>query len=201
MPGMPIPMGPPGKGGIMADRRPPVLAICGVKNSGKTTCLEQLVAELAGMGLRVAVIKHDGHEFEGDVPGTDSWRMYRAGAYGTAVCSGTQVLLHKRQDGPTEAEKLLEQLRESFSDADLILVEGMKALPIPKLEIIREGVSSLPVSNPQGRIGILTDLTAGREAFARATGYELGESEQLYQLGKPKELAQELSKLFMTQGG
>jgi molybdopterin-guanine dinucleotide biosynthesis protein B len=183
------------------NRRPPILAICGIKNSGKTTCLEQLVAEFACLGLRVAVIKHDGHEFQGDVPGTDSWRMYQAGAFGTAVCSGTQVLIHKRQEGSLETEKQLEQAAESFFEADLILVEGMKGLPIPKLEIIREGISKIPVSNPKGRIGILTDITTDREEFARATGYEPGEAERLYLLGRPKELAQELRNIFLIQGG
>lgn len=180
----------------MNRRKPPILAVCGVKNSGKSTYLEQLVGELVSMGLRVAVIKHDGHEFVGDVPGTDSFRMYQAGALGTAVFSGGQLLIHRRQEEAREKEKQLEYLAESFSDADLILVEGMKGLTVPKLEIIRKGISGLPVSNPQGRIGILTDITSDRKDFARITGYELRESEGLYQLGKPKELAKRLRDMF-----
>ncbi|MDY3236168.1 MAG: molybdopterin-guanine dinucleotide biosynthesis protein MobB, partial [Eubacteriales bacterium] len=57
----------------------PVLAVSGSKNTGKTWLLEHLVSILAGAGVRAAVIKHDGHEFEADVPGTDSHRMKKAG--------------------------------------------------------------------------------------------------------------------------
>ena len=145
----------------MDSRKPPLLAVCGVKNSGKTTYLERLVAELARTGLRVAVIKHDGHEFQGDVPGTDSWRMYQAGAWGTAVCSDRQLLIHKRQEEGQRLSQQLELLAQSFPDADLILAEGMKALPIPKVELIRKGISKLPASNPEGRIGIVTDVVFG----------------------------------------
>ncbi len=181
---------------FMSSRIPPLLAVCGVKNSGKTTYLERLVSEFSRQGLRVAVIKHDGHEFEGDVPGTDSWRMYQAGAWGTAVCSDTQFLLHRRQDDCGEMEKRLEGLAEGFSGAELILVEGMKALSIPKLEIIREGVSKLPVSNPKGRIGILTNVTQDRKEFWRLTGYRLREAEGLYPLDRPGDLAVKLRDIL-----
>ena len=64
-----------------------VCAVCGVKNTGKTTLIEKLIREYAARGVRTAVIKHDGHDFICDVPGTDSSRFYEAGAYGTAVFS------------------------------------------------------------------------------------------------------------------
>ena len=64
-----------------------ILAVSGVKNSGKTTLITKLLPELKKRGLRVAVIKHDGHDFEADVPGTDSWKYAQAGADGTCVFS------------------------------------------------------------------------------------------------------------------
>lgn len=82
------------------EKVPYVFAVCGVKNSGKTTYLEKLVAALKEHGVRVGVIKHDGHEFEGDVPGTDSSRMYQAGADATVVFSDGQLLFHERGNGP-----------------------------------------------------------------------------------------------------
>ncbi|EEG54759.1 bifunctional molybdopterin-guanine dinucleotide biosynthesis protein MobA/MobB family protein [[Clostridium] asparagiforme DSM 15981] len=66
--------------GALSGFRPPVLAVSGTKNTGKTTLLERLVVSLTSRGLRVAVVKHDGHDFEADVPGTDSRRMQEAGA-------------------------------------------------------------------------------------------------------------------------
>lgn len=74
-------------------KRPAVLAISGVHNSGKTTLLEKLLPQLRSRGLKVGVIKHDGHDFTPDVPGTDSFRLRQAGAEGVAVFSGTRYLL------------------------------------------------------------------------------------------------------------
>ena len=75
--------------------RTPVLAVSGRKDTGKTALLEMLVGELDRVGIRSAVIKHDGHEFEADVPGTDSRRIKEAGAYGTVVYSGTKFSMTK----------------------------------------------------------------------------------------------------------
>ena len=50
-------------------KRPAVLAVSGVHNSGKTTLLEKLLPVLRSRGLKVGVIKHDGHDFTPDVPG------------------------------------------------------------------------------------------------------------------------------------
>ena len=70
-----------------------ILAVSGVKNSGKTTLIDRMIPFFTEKGLKVAVIKHDGHEFEADVPGTDSWKHKRAGAYGTAVFSATKYII------------------------------------------------------------------------------------------------------------
>lgn len=56
-----------------------------VVNAGKTTLITRLLPVLTDYGLKVATVKHDGHEFEGDVPGTDTYRHMKAGAFGTAV--------------------------------------------------------------------------------------------------------------------
>ena len=69
-------------------KRPAVLAVSGVHNSGKTTLLEKLLPVLRSRGLKVGVIKHDGHDFTPDVPGTDSYRLREAGAEGVAVYFG-----------------------------------------------------------------------------------------------------------------
>ena len=98
----------------MSARKPFVAAISGIKNSGKTTFLEHLVPVLRARGLRVAVIKHDGHDFTPDVPGTDSFRMRQAGADGVAVYSGHQWMVVRPQPGSLEA------LIGQFADCDLV---------------------------------------------------------------------------------
>ena len=104
----------------------------------------------------MAVIKHDGHDFDCDIPGTDSCRLGEAGAYGTAVFSGSRCFVHKKGTGERE-----EELMRLFPEADIIFLEGMKDSRYPKIEVIREGVSVHPVSNPEGRFLIVTDRDAG----------------------------------------
>ncbi len=102
-------------------------AISGFKNSGKTTLITMLVKILSDKGYKVAVIKHDGHEFEGDVPGTDTHQHFMAGAYGTAIFSAGKFLIHKKQHNITE-----QQLVKAFPEADIILLEGFKDSNYPK---------------------------------------------------------------------
>lgn len=107
--------------------KPLIFAVSGYKNTGKTTLIQKIIPILTEKGYKVAVIKHDGHEFESDVPGTDSYRHQKAGAYGTAVFSGTQFLVTKRIPKIT-----VEMLLPFFPEADIILMEGMKDSDYPK---------------------------------------------------------------------
>lgn len=144
-------------GGNAVDGAAKVIAVCGVKNSGKTTLLEKLVRELAKRGWKVAVIKHDGHDFSCDIPGTDSHRLWSAGAYGSAVFSGNRIFVHKEEKKEGTKERIPE-LVKFFPEADLIFLEGMKESSYPKIEVVRRAVSQKPVSNPEGRFLIVTDL-------------------------------------------
>ncbi|MDY4969132.1 MAG: molybdopterin-guanine dinucleotide biosynthesis protein B [Lachnospiraceae bacterium] len=113
-------------------KRPAVFAISGYKNSGKTTLTVKLVMRLTQMGYRVATIKHDGHDFEPDVPGTDSYRHRKAGACGCAVFSGNRWMVTREQPDP-ESEKVDESvLMRMFPDVDVILLEGFKHSSWPK---------------------------------------------------------------------
>ena len=79
------------------ERKPFVLAVSGVKNSGKTALIARILPVLTSYGLKVATIKHDGHDFEADVPGTDTWQHMAAGAYGTAIFSTQKYMVVKQQ--------------------------------------------------------------------------------------------------------
>lgn len=107
--------------------KPIIYAICGYKNSGKTTLITKLIPLLNEKGYKVATIKHDGHDFVGDVPDTDSYRHKRAGAYGTAVFSEHRFQIVKETKGITELD-----LMKFFPEADIILIEGMKNSKYPK---------------------------------------------------------------------
>lgn len=131
-----------------------ILAVSGVKNSGKTTLITKLLPELKKRGLQVAVIKHDGHDFEADVPGTDSWKYAQAGADGTCVFSAKKYMVVKYAPAPS-----VEELVGAFPEVDVILLEGFKYSEYPKIEVIRKGNSSESVCDPKNLLGIVTDLT------------------------------------------
>ena len=133
------------------ENRPCVVAVSGVKNSGKTSLIVRLLPELTKCGLRVATVKHDGHRFEPDRPGTDSFRHLEAGAIGTAVFDGEKFQLVRR--AAVDESFLLAQ----FPEADLILLEGFKDSPWPKIEIVRAAVSERPVCHPSARLALVTD--------------------------------------------
>lgn len=131
-----------------------IFAISGVKNSGKTTLITRILPFLNEQGLKVATIKHDGHEFHADVPGTDSYRHLCAGAYGTAIFSEHKYMAVKQQPGINE-----EQLIALFPEADMILLEGFKHSSYPKIEVIRRGNSEKCVCSGNGLKAIATNLT------------------------------------------
>ena len=135
-----------------AEKEQKVLCVCGVKNSGKTTYIEKLIAELTAQGRKVAVIKHDGHDFEGDRPGTDTYRYHQAGAVETVIFSKNRYMMN------VDRKIDFQQLREQFSDADIILVEGMKQSALPKIEIVRQGISDELSCNRENLIAVVTDL-------------------------------------------
>ncbi len=135
-------------------KKPQIFAISGVKNSGKTTLITQILPILSGQGLAVATIKHDGHDFDADVPGTDTYRHFHAGAYGTAIFSDSKFMVVKQQPRMTE-----EQLMAWFPEADLILLEGFKTCPYPKIELVRRGNSAKSVCGRYNLAAIATNLS------------------------------------------
>ena len=122
--------------------KPAVVAVSGVKNSGKTCLIAAMLPYLNAAGVRTAVIKHDGHDFTPDVPGTDSYRLREAGAEGVAVYSGTRYLLAE-EFRLTEQDLLALFERHGY---DLVLLEGFKSSGWPKIEVVRSAISDAPVS-------------------------------------------------------
>ena len=131
----------------------PVVAVCGVKNSGKTTLLTNVIPVLIKRGLRVAAIKHDGHDFESDVPETDSYRLKKSGAFAVGIYSPNRYMLTAEQNGISP-----DFFFPFFAAADIILLEGGKHSPYPKIEIVRSGISQHPVSDPATLIALCSDL-------------------------------------------
>lgn len=124
---------------------PPAISVVGRKNSGKTTLLVALAAELGRRGLRVATVKHGHHAMEIDQPGRDSWRHFHEGnAEATLLVSGARVALVAREPEEPDPAELIERFF-SGRGYDVVLVEGYKHGPFPKVEIFRRAVHDEPI--------------------------------------------------------
>jgi len=111
------------------------IGFAGWSGSGKTTLIEKLIPLLTKRGLRVSLIKHAHHTFDVDQPGKDSYRHRHAGASEVLVTSSRRWVLMHELRGEQEP-KFEDQLRH-LSPCDLLIVEGFKYAPIPKLEVWR----------------------------------------------------------------
>ncbi|MEK3947026.1 molybdopterin-guanine dinucleotide biosynthesis protein B [Paenibacillus sp. FSL H7-0703] len=116
----------------MNTKHPFVCQIVGFKNTGKTTFLGGLIRYVQKSGLRVAVIKHDGHEFEMDHEGTDTYKHRQAGAEGVAIVSAGRTAILEEHSQPVTS------LIRHFQAYDCVLLEGFKQEDYPKLVMVRE---------------------------------------------------------------
>ena len=133
-----------------------VIGISGYSGSGKTTLIEKVVPLLVAEGLRVSLIKHAHHAFDVDQPGKDSYRHRAAGCTEVLVSSANRwALMHELRGAPEPS--LTEQLRH-FSPCDVVLVEGYKSEPIPRIEVHRKACDA-PLLFPHDRnvVAIATD--------------------------------------------
>ncbi|HYG54632.1 MAG TPA: molybdopterin-guanine dinucleotide biosynthesis protein B [Burkholderiales bacterium] len=122
-----------------------VFGFAGWSGSGKTTLIEKLIPRFAGAGLRVSLIKHAHHTFDVDKEGKDSYRHRQAGATEILVTSSRRwVLMHELRGAP---EPTFEEQVKHISPCDLLIVEGFKHAPIPKLEVWRAATGE-PLLHP-----------------------------------------------------
>lgn len=125
----------------------PFVSFVGRSGSGKTTLLVKVVRALARKGYRVGTVKHFRHEFETDRPGKDSYRHFHAGAAASMIASEEKLALVKRLPRPLSLRRIVS---EHFPDMDLVVAEGFKGEPGPKIEVLRRAVSREPVCPPRG---------------------------------------------------
>ncbi|MEY4599908.1 MAG: hypothetical protein RLZZ445_2705 [Pseudomonadota bacterium] len=115
-----------------------IFGFAGYSGSGKTTLIEKLIPLFVQRGLKVSLIKHAHHTFDVDQPGKDSFRHRHAGCTEVLVTSSRRwALMHELRGA---AEPTLKEQMERLSLCDLLLVEGFKHEPIPKLEVYRAEV-------------------------------------------------------------
>lgn len=134
------------------------ISFVGHSNSGKTTLLEKIIADLSERGFRVGSVKHHGHfGVEVDKEGKDSWRHMRAGSVHTVISSPDKLVsIENRIE-----EQNIEHILGNMNSLDIIIVEGYRDSGIPYFELFREGNScdsdELCLGGSEKRIALVTD--------------------------------------------
>ncbi len=118
----------------------PVLGVCGFSGSGKTTLLQAVIPALVQQGLRIVVVKHDVHGIQVDHPGKDSDVLFRSGA-DTLLQGPKEHFFRTHASTPLD---LIPELIKLSHQYDLVLVEGHKDSPVPKVWLLNEGELTAP---------------------------------------------------------
>lgn len=174
---------------------PAVVCIIGGKNAGKTELTVGLGGELNRRGYRVMTAKHC-HGFQADQPGRDSWRhRHEGGAIRTVLASPSDFATIG--NWPGEEMPLSELVARFLWDADIVLAEGFKSAPEPKVEVFRDAPGKEPFlhqgdDRPSRTVALVTDRP----------GIEV--PVPVFQLGNPdylKDLADFLEDTFLLGRG
>jgi molybdopterin-guanine dinucleotide biosynthesis protein MobB len=145
-----------------------MMSVIGRKNAGKTTLLVALAAELARRRLRVMTIKHGTHPADTDQRGKDSWRHWHEGRAERVLMEGPgQRVLWERTAQESDPISLA---RQYLDGADIVLVEGFRQAPLPKIEVFRLAAGSEPlfdpaVHDPNDWVAMVTDHPGYRASF------------------------------------
>ncbi len=150
-----------------------VFGITGRSGSGKTTLIVALLPWLGARGLRVATVKQARPDFDIDKPGKDSYRHREAGAREVMVVSEQRwALMHERAgDEPDEPD--MAALLERLAPVDLVLVEGFRHWPHPRLEVYRPALGKPPLYPDDPRV--VAVASDDRLADARVPVLALGD--------------------------
>lgn len=131
----------------------PVFSFIAYSNTGKTTYIVELIAELTRRGVRVGAIKHDAHEFEIDKQGKDSWRFAQAGAQVVAVASQTKCAIMDYR--PVSFAETVSRIR----DVDLIIAEGWHGEAENRIAVYRSNSGKPLKLSPSECIAVVSDMT------------------------------------------
>ena len=138
--------------------RPSVVSFAGYSGSGKTTLVEAVIRLLCEQGYRTGAVKHDGHHFDIDKPGKDSWRMTQAGAAVTVITDSEKLAMIKKHDVPPTPETVVENY---FSDMDIVIIEGWKDCAPNRIEVHRQETGREPIClqpDATGFVAVATDV-------------------------------------------
>ncbi len=133
-----------------------IFGLAGWSGSGKTTLIVELIPEITARGVVVSTMKHTHHRFDIDRPGKDSFNHRQAGAQEVMIVSSTRwALMNELRDKP---EPSINELLDRMSPVDLVLIEGFKSYPHPKIEVYRPSINKpMLCSEDPSVVAIATD--------------------------------------------
>jgi molybdopterin-guanine dinucleotide biosynthesis protein MobB len=134
----------------------PAVAFIGHHESGKTRIVVEITKRLTERGYRVGTVKHAPDLDEVDAPGTDSALHLEAGAVRTLLRGETTSALYFEQGETDDLENEFDVL---FTGCDLIVIEGYKRGPWPKIEVFRRGrdLRREPLAGEIDVLAVVTD--------------------------------------------
>ena len=112
---------------------------------------------LSGQGYRIAAIKHAAHGYDVDIPGKDSWQLFNAGAQKVLLVGLESITTHERIERDLSLQSILDRLQADKKNIDLILVEGFKNEPGPKILVIRDQDAAFP----DGDVDLIATVSEG----------------------------------------
>ncbi len=175
----------------------PAFAFVGYQNSGKTTLVEKVIANLTARGLRIGSVKHHGHaRFDIDAPGKDSWRHARAGSRHVAIVSPDRCAEYR----DTGREQDVRELLAHYTDVDVVIVEGYKSAGLANVIVAREGVDDLRGKNSLDLLNKQTVALACDERLARKARQE-GVPEIIYDINDANGIATLIERLVSQHNG
>ena len=114
-------------------------------------------------GLRVGTVKHSGHPYETDVPGKDSQRHAAAGADPAVLVAGRADRRPRANESPTR--RSTSSCSAEMAGVDVVLVEGFRARPGPKVEVVRAATGREPLAVADADVvAVVTDRPTGAPA-------------------------------------
>jgi molybdopterin-guanine dinucleotide biosynthesis protein B len=126
-----------------------LLLVVGRKKVGKTTLIERLLEELTGRGYRLGSIKYTTGDHEFDTPGKDSYRHSQAGAESTMIISPHRAAIFSKSLGEGQLEEVADSL---FRECDLVLGEGFRHSPYPKIEVHNPADDPAPLCSEEDNL-------------------------------------------------
>lgn len=127
-------------------KKPIIISIVSTKSgTGKTTLIEGLIKVFKNRNYSIGILKHDGHKFEIDKEGKDTYRFAKAGADNVIISSSEKLAMIQ----VLKEEKTIEEIINLFGDLDIVIIEGFKNSRYPKIEVHRKGIdTNLLCKNP-----------------------------------------------------